>query len=175
MTAAAVAGPSNRSTAIPIASGEPNAVSAAAVASRSSRDLASTATRAPSAAKQSAAARPMPVVPPETITAAPPQSEIHRAPLCRAAAVRQNGAHSAAVRNTGPGGGDTIGYGTENSTGGNSSMWQSAPEWVRTPDRSTMNTFRAIAASEPGPARLQELTDADLPEGDVTIAVPTPR
>jgi acrylyl-CoA reductase (NADPH) len=34
-----------------------------------------------------------------------------------------------------------------------------------------MNTFRAIAAREPGPATLQELTDDDLPEGDVTIAV----
>ena len=34
-----------------------------------------------------------------------------------------------------------------------------------------MTTFRAIAASEPGPATLQELTDADLPAGDVTIAV----
>ncbi len=34
-----------------------------------------------------------------------------------------------------------------------------------------MTTFRAIAASEPGPATLQELTDADLPEGDVTVAV----
>ena len=34
-----------------------------------------------------------------------------------------------------------------------------------------MTTFRAIAASEPGPATLQELTDADLPDGDVTIAV----
>jgi acrylyl-CoA reductase (NADPH) len=34
-----------------------------------------------------------------------------------------------------------------------------------------VTTFRAIVASEPGPATLQELTDADLPEGDVTIAV----
>ncbi len=34
-----------------------------------------------------------------------------------------------------------------------------------------MTTFRAIAASEPGPASLQELTDADLPDGDVTVAV----
>ena len=34
-----------------------------------------------------------------------------------------------------------------------------------------MSTFRAISASEPGPATLQELTDDDLPEGDVTIAV----
>ncbi|MCU1486788.1 MAG: NADPH:quinone dehydrogenase [Actinomycetia bacterium] len=34
-----------------------------------------------------------------------------------------------------------------------------------------MNTFRAIAAREQGPATLQELTDDDLPEGDVTIAV----
>lgn len=34
-----------------------------------------------------------------------------------------------------------------------------------------MTTFRAIVASEPGPATLQELTDADLPEGDVTVAV----
>lgn len=34
-----------------------------------------------------------------------------------------------------------------------------------------MTTFRAIAASEPGPAILQELTDDTLPEGDVTIAV----
>jgi len=34
-----------------------------------------------------------------------------------------------------------------------------------------MPTFLAIAAAEPGPATLQELTDADLPEGDVTVAV----
>ena len=34
-----------------------------------------------------------------------------------------------------------------------------------------MSTFRAIVASEPGPASLQELTDADLPEGEVTVAV----
>ncbi|MDQ6696724.1 MAG: oxidoreductase [Actinomycetota bacterium] len=34
-----------------------------------------------------------------------------------------------------------------------------------------MTTFRAIAASEPGPASPVELTDADLPEGDVTVAV----
>ena len=34
-----------------------------------------------------------------------------------------------------------------------------------------MTTFRAIVASEPGPATLQELTEADLPEGDVTVAV----
>lgn len=34
-----------------------------------------------------------------------------------------------------------------------------------------MSTFRAILAREPGPATLQDLTDADLPEGDVTIAV----
>jgi len=31
-----------------------------------------------------------------------------------------------------------------------------------------MTTFHAIAALEPGPASLHELTDADLPEGDVT-------
>jgi acrylyl-CoA reductase (NADPH) len=34
-----------------------------------------------------------------------------------------------------------------------------------------MSSFRAIAATEPGPASLVELTDADLGEGDVTIAV----
>jgi len=34
-----------------------------------------------------------------------------------------------------------------------------------------MSTFRAVVAREPGPATVQELTDADLPEGDVTIAV----
>ena len=34
-----------------------------------------------------------------------------------------------------------------------------------------MNTFRAIVAREPGPATLQELSDADLPDGDVTVAV----
>lgn len=34
-----------------------------------------------------------------------------------------------------------------------------------------MSTYAAIAASEPGPATLQELSDADLPEGDVTVAV----
>lgn len=34
-----------------------------------------------------------------------------------------------------------------------------------------MPSFRAIAASEPGPATLRELTDEDLPEGDVTVAV----
>lgn len=34
-----------------------------------------------------------------------------------------------------------------------------------------MSTFRAIAALEPGPARLVELTDADLGDGDVTVAV----
>lgn len=34
-----------------------------------------------------------------------------------------------------------------------------------------MTTFHAIAALEPGPASLHELTDADLPEGDVTVAV----
>lgn len=34
-----------------------------------------------------------------------------------------------------------------------------------------MTTFPAITATEPGPASLRELTDADLPEGDVTIAV----
>jgi acrylyl-CoA reductase (NADPH) len=34
-----------------------------------------------------------------------------------------------------------------------------------------MSTFRAIAATEPGPASLVELTDADLGEGDVTVAV----
>ena len=32
-------------------------------------------------------------------------------------------------------------------------------------------SFRAIVAREPGPASLQELTDADLPDGDVTVAV----
>ncbi|MGI8756159.1 MAG: MDR family oxidoreductase [Acidimicrobiales bacterium] len=34
-----------------------------------------------------------------------------------------------------------------------------------------MTSFPAIVATEPGPARLQELTDADLGEGDVTVAV----
>ena len=34
-----------------------------------------------------------------------------------------------------------------------------------------MTTFRAIAASEPGPATLQELTEDDLGDGDVTVAV----
>ena len=34
-----------------------------------------------------------------------------------------------------------------------------------------MTSFRAIVASEPGPAHLQELTDADLGEGDVTVSV----
>lgn len=34
-----------------------------------------------------------------------------------------------------------------------------------------MTTFRAVAATEPGPARLVELGDADLGEGDVTVAV----
>ena len=34
-----------------------------------------------------------------------------------------------------------------------------------------MTTFAAIVAPEEGPATLQQLTDADLPEGDVTIAV----
>jgi acrylyl-CoA reductase (NADPH) len=34
-----------------------------------------------------------------------------------------------------------------------------------------MSTFRAIAALEPGPAGLVELTDADLGDGDVTVAV----
>ena len=34
-----------------------------------------------------------------------------------------------------------------------------------------MSTFRAIAATEPGPASLVELTDADLGDGDVTVAV----
>jgi len=32
-----------------------------------------------------------------------------------------------------------------------------------------MTTFRAIAAPEPGPATLQESTDADLPSGRVVI------
>ena len=32
-------------------------------------------------------------------------------------------------------------------------------------------TFSAIVATEPGPATLQQLTDADLPEGEVTVAV----
>ena len=32
-------------------------------------------------------------------------------------------------------------------------------------------TFQAIVAPEPGPAQLRELTDADLPVGDVTVAV----
>lgn len=34
-----------------------------------------------------------------------------------------------------------------------------------------MSPVRAIAATEPGPATLMELTDADLGEGDVTVAV----
>lgn len=34
-----------------------------------------------------------------------------------------------------------------------------------------MSTFRAIVASEPGPATLVELTDADLGDGDVTVLV----
>lgn len=34
-----------------------------------------------------------------------------------------------------------------------------------------MTSFRAIAASEPGPATLQELTDDDLGDGDVTVSV----
>jgi acrylyl-CoA reductase (NADPH) len=34
-----------------------------------------------------------------------------------------------------------------------------------------MTTFHAISASEPGPATLQELSDSDLPDGDVTVAV----
>jgi putative YhdH/YhfP family quinone oxidoreductase len=32
-------------------------------------------------------------------------------------------------------------------------------------------TFQAIVAEEPGPAGLRELSDADLPDGDVTVAV----
>jgi acrylyl-CoA reductase (NADPH) len=32
-------------------------------------------------------------------------------------------------------------------------------------------SFKAIVAPEPGPARLRELADAELPEGDVTVAV----
>jgi acrylyl-CoA reductase (NADPH) len=34
-----------------------------------------------------------------------------------------------------------------------------------------MSAFPAIVATEPGPATLQELTDDQLPEGDVTVAV----
>jgi len=34
-----------------------------------------------------------------------------------------------------------------------------------------VSDFAAIAAAEPGPATLQRLTDADLPDGDVTVAV----
>src|SRR5947209_10177323 len=34
-----------------------------------------------------------------------------------------------------------------------------------------MTTFRAIIAREAGPATLQEITEADLPDGDVTVAV----
>ena len=34
-----------------------------------------------------------------------------------------------------------------------------------------MSAFSAIVATEPGPATLQELTDDQLPEGDVTVAV----
>ena len=32
-------------------------------------------------------------------------------------------------------------------------------------------SFQAIVVPEPGPAALRELTDADLPDGDVTVAV----
>ena len=34
-----------------------------------------------------------------------------------------------------------------------------------------MNTFPAIAAQQAGPARLQQFTDDDLPDGDVTVGV----
>src|SRR3954463_3340782 len=34
-----------------------------------------------------------------------------------------------------------------------------------------MSAFTAIVATEPGPATLQELTDDQLPDGDVTVAV----
>src|SRR3954447_15141421 len=34
-----------------------------------------------------------------------------------------------------------------------------------------MSAFTAIVATEPGPATLQELTDDDLPAGDVTVDV----
>ncbi|HUZ11144.1 MAG TPA: MDR family oxidoreductase [Acidimicrobiales bacterium] len=34
-----------------------------------------------------------------------------------------------------------------------------------------MSTFPAIVATGPGPATLQQLTDADLPDGDVTVSV----
>src|SRR6476620_4814121 len=34
-----------------------------------------------------------------------------------------------------------------------------------------MSAFSAIVANEPGPATLRELTDDQLPEGDVTVAV----
>jgi acrylyl-CoA reductase (NADPH) len=34
-----------------------------------------------------------------------------------------------------------------------------------------VSDFAAIAAAEPGPASLQRLTDSDLPDGDVTVAV----
>lgn len=34
-----------------------------------------------------------------------------------------------------------------------------------------MSSFPAIVATEPGPATLQQLTDADLPEGNVTVDV----
>ena len=34
-----------------------------------------------------------------------------------------------------------------------------------------MSTFPAIVASEPGPAALTQLSDADLTPGDVTVAV----
>src|SRR5437763_925831 len=34
-----------------------------------------------------------------------------------------------------------------------------------------MSAFPAIVATEPGPATLQELTDDQLPDGDVTVAV----
>ena len=34
-----------------------------------------------------------------------------------------------------------------------------------------MSTFTAIAAAEAGPASLQQLSDSDLPEGDVTVGV----
>lgn len=34
-----------------------------------------------------------------------------------------------------------------------------------------MSAFAAIAAAQPGPATYQQLTDGDLPDGDVTVAV----
>lgn len=34
-----------------------------------------------------------------------------------------------------------------------------------------MSTFPAIIATEPGPASLRQISDADLPEGDVTVSV----